>query len=76
MNADFDGDEINCHIPQNPMMTTEVKELMAKRFHILSSKYGMPILYCTRCHSEYVPVDKEKEADQKINVHAIFGGSR
>ena len=22
-NADFDGDEINCHIPQNPMATTE-----------------------------------------------------
>ena len=26
LNADFDGDEINCHIPQNPMATTEVKE--------------------------------------------------
>ena len=44
LNADFDGDEINCHIPQNPMATTEVKELMATPFHILSLKNGMPII--------------------------------
>ena len=34
-NADFDGDEINCHVPQNLMVTTEVKELMATPFNIL-----------------------------------------
>ena len=44
MNADFDGDEINCHVPQNTMATTEVKELMATLFHILSPKNGMPII--------------------------------
>ena len=44
LNADFDGDEINCHVPQNPMATTEVKELMATLFHILSPKNGMPII--------------------------------
>ena len=43
-NADFDGDEINCHVPQNPMATTEVKELMATPFNILSPKNGMPII--------------------------------
>ena len=43
-NTDFDGDEINCHVPQNPMVTTEVKELMATPFHILSLKNGMPII--------------------------------
>ena len=26
LNAGFDEDEINCHVPQNPMATTEVKE--------------------------------------------------
>ena len=44
LNADSDGDEINCHVPQNPMATTEVKELMATPFHILSPKNGMPII--------------------------------
>ena len=44
MNADFDGDEINCHVPQNPLATTEVKELMVTSFHILSPKNGMPII--------------------------------
>ena len=28
LNADFNWDEINCHVPQNFMATTEVKELM------------------------------------------------
>ena len=44
LNADFDGDEINSHVPQNPMATTEVKELMETPFHILSSKNGMAII--------------------------------
>ena len=43
-NADFDGDEINCRFPQNLMAATEVKELMATPFHILSPKNGMPII--------------------------------
>ena len=72
LNSDFDGDEINCHIPQNPMVTTEVKQLMAPPFYILSPKNGMPII----CHGERVSVDKEKEADRKINAHEIFGRSR
>ena len=32
LNAEFDRDEINCHVPQNPMATTEIKELMATPF--------------------------------------------
>ena len=43
LNAEFHGDEINCHVPQNPMATTAVKELMATPFHIMSPKNGMPI---------------------------------
>ena len=45
LNADyFDGDEINCHVPQNPMVITEVKQLMATPIHIISRKNGMPII--------------------------------
>ena len=77
LNADFDRDKVNCHVPLNPMATTEVKELMATPFHILSPKNGMPIICIVQyAIGEYVSVDKEKEADRKIDVHAIFGGSR
>ena len=41
LNANFDGDEINCHVLQNPTATAEVKELMATPFNILSPKNGM-----------------------------------
>ena len=44
LNADFDEDEINCLVLQNPMATTEVKELMVTPFHILSTKNGMLII--------------------------------
>ena len=43
-NADFDGDEVNMHVPQNPMAIAEVKELMATPNHILSPKNGKPII--------------------------------
>ena len=35
---------MNCHVPQNVMATTEVKELMVAPLHILSPKNGMPII--------------------------------
>ena len=44
-NADFDGDEVNMHVPQNLMAIAEVKELMATPNHILSPKNGKPIIY-------------------------------
>ena len=44
LNADFDEDEINCHVLQNLMATTEVKELMTTPLNILSPKNGMPII--------------------------------
>ena len=44
LNADFDGDEVNKHVPQNAMAIAEVKELMATPNHILSPKNGNPII--------------------------------
>ena len=41
LNADFDGNKINYHVPQNPLATTGVKELMATLFNMLSPKNGM-----------------------------------
>ena len=43
-NTDFDGDEVNMHVPQNPMAMAEVSGLVATPNHILSPKNGKPII--------------------------------
>jgi len=43
-NADFDGDEMNLHVPQNPEAAAEVRELMNAKNSLLSLRYGGPII--------------------------------
>ncbi len=43
-NADFDGDEMNLHVPQNPEAAAEVRELMDAKKSIISTRYGGPII--------------------------------
>ena len=43
-NADFDGDEMNCHVPQTEEGKAEAERLMLVRDHIISPRYGAPII--------------------------------
>ena len=43
-NADFDGDEMNCHVPQTEEGKAEAKKLMLVRDHIISPRYGAPVI--------------------------------
>ena len=43
-NADFDGDEMNLHVPQNEEARAEAKALMLVQEQILSPRYGGPII--------------------------------
>ncbi len=43
-NADYDGDEMNLHIPQTEEAITEAKELMAVEKHIVSIRHGNPLI--------------------------------
>jgi len=43
-NADFDGDEMNLHVPQNEEARTEARVLMLVQKQILSPRYGGPII--------------------------------
>jgi len=43
-NADFDGDEMNLHVPQNPEAITEAISLMRVAKQIRSVRYGGPII--------------------------------
>ena len=41
-NADFDGDDMNLHVPQSEDSYTEVKELMGVEKHVISVRHGDP----------------------------------
>lgn len=43
-NADFDGDEMNFHVPQAEEAIAEVKEIMLVHKNILTPRYGGPIM--------------------------------
>jgi len=43
-NADFDGDEMNLHVPQTEEAQAEAKILMEVQNHIISPRYGGPII--------------------------------
>jgi len=45
-NADFDGDEMNLHIPQSEEAQTEARLLMQVQDQILSPRFGGPIIGC------------------------------
>ena len=47
-NADFDGDEMNLHIPQSMEAQTEARLLMQVQDQILSPRYGAPIIGATK----------------------------
>ena len=43
-NADFDGDEMNLHVPQTEEAQAEARILMEVQNHIISPRYGGPII--------------------------------
>jgi DNA-directed RNA polymerase subunit A' len=49
-NADFDGDEMNLHIPQTEEAIAETDDLMSVRKNIISPRYGLPIIGCKQDH--------------------------
>ena len=45
-NADFDGDEMNLHIPQTEEARAEAEMLMEVRTQLISPRYGLGIIAC------------------------------
>ncbi|MFH1257156.1 MAG: DNA-directed RNA polymerase subunit A' [Candidatus Diapherotrites archaeon] len=43
-NADFDGDEMNMHVPQTEEGITEARELMSVENQVISPRYGGPVI--------------------------------
>lgn len=49
-NADFDGDEMNLHVPQTEEARAEAELLMEVQRHIRSPRFGGPIIGCKEDH--------------------------
>jgi|TARA_B100001971_G_C18266812_1_gene593800 DNA-directed RNA polymerase subunit A' len=47
-NADFDGDEMNLHIPQTEEARTEAEILMEVQTQLISLRYGLSIIGCVQ----------------------------
>ena len=45
-NADFDGDEMNLHVPQNEESRAEARILMSVETQIISPRYGLSVVGC------------------------------
>ncbi len=47
-NADFDGDEMNLHIPQTEEARAEAELLLSVKNHLISPRYGLSIIGCVQ----------------------------
>ncbi len=66
-NADFDGDEMNLHVPQTAEARAEAEELMLVQENIRSPRFGGPIIGCTQDHISglYLLTGDDVEFDRK-----------
>ena len=72
-NADFDGDEMNLHIPQTEEAQAEARELMAVSKHIRSPRFCGPIIGAVRDHITglYLLTKGNKKFSRKEYVQLI-----
>ncbi|MBN1923966.1 MAG: DNA-directed RNA polymerase subunit A' [Nanoarchaeota archaeon] len=49
-NADFDGDDMNMHVPQTEEARAEADELMDVITQIITPRFGLPIIGCKQDH--------------------------
>jgi len=80
-NADFDGDEMNLHVPQSEEAQTESRILMQVQDHILSPRFGGPIIGAIRdfISAAYLLTRKSTLLDKKevckLLIAAGYDGS-
>ncbi len=72
-NADFDGDEMNLHIPQTKEAQVEAEVLMSVIKHIRSPRFSGPIIGVTRDHLSglYLLTKTDKKYERKDFVQMI-----
>ncbi|OBT87197.1 hypothetical protein VE02_04737 [Pseudogymnoascus sp. 03VT05] len=70
-NADFDGDEMNIHVPQTEEARTEAINLMGVKNNLCTPKNGEPIISATQdfITAAYLLSSKENFFDRKTFAH-------
>jgi len=73
-NADFDGDEMNLHIPQTEEAQTETEMLLSVEKHIRSPRYGSPVIACKHDHitGSYLLTRKETKLSRREVAEIVF----
>lgn len=69
-NADFDGDEMNMHVPQSLQTHYELKMLAAVPLHILSPRYSKPII--TIVQDVALGVFRVTQGDVRVSQAQLF----
>ena len=66
-NADFDGDEMNLHVPQTIEAQVEAEILMEVQKHIRSPRFGGPIIGCEQDHISgcFLLTQKDRKLSRK-----------
>ncbi|KAK5661630.1 hypothetical protein OQA88_9730 [Cercophora sp. LCS_1] len=66
-NADFDGDEMNLHVPQTEEARAEAMQLMGVKYNLATPKNGEPIIAATQdfITAAYVLSSKDRFYDRK-----------
>ncbi len=74
-NADFDGDEMNLHIPQTEEARAEAELLMKVQTQMISPRYGLSIIGCIQdaisgnyLLTKYLSVTKEEAIDLLASI--------
>ncbi len=72
-NADFDGDEMNLHVPQNEEAQTEARLLMLVQNHIITPRYGGPIIGARQDYitSGYLLTKKNTFIDKHLLMYLL-----
>ncbi|MCD6477466.1 MAG: DNA-directed RNA polymerase subunit A' [Candidatus Aenigmarchaeota archaeon] len=72
-NADFDGDEMNLHVPQTEEAQTEAKRLMLVENHIRSPRFGGPLIGCIQDHisGNYLLTKKETKIKKEDAIQIL-----
>jgi len=72
-NADFDGDEMNLHLPQTEEARAEAMELMGVKYNLTTPKDGTPIISATQdfITATYLLSSKDRFFDRKTFVQIL-----
>jgi len=76
-NADFDGDEMNLHVPQSEEARAETRILMRVQEQILSPRYGGPIIGAIHDYvtAAYLLTRKETLIDREDTWQLLLAGN-